>query len=77
MQLKSESIEGVVNLYLTTPEFTRKIQSNKTRTQYGYQLSRLCALKDVGSLPLDKLTVAQCQKIYWQLYKSMECSNAI
>ena len=72
MQLQNESIEGVVNLYLTTPEFTRKIQSNKTRTQYGYQLSRLCALKNVGSLPLDKLTVAQCQKIYWQLLDSVE-----
>ena len=72
MQLQNESIEGAVELYKTTPEFTRKIQSEKTRTQYRYQLTRLCSLKNVGALPLTKLNVAKCQQIYWQLLDSVD-----
>jgi len=70
MKLKQKTIAGVVALYKTTPEFTRKIKSDKTRTQYAYQLSKLCALKGVAELPVSELNVAKCQQIYWQLLES-------
>tara|TARA_R100000306_G_C4372699_1_gene140685 strand:- start:644 stop:1567 length:924 start_codon:yes stop_codon:yes gene_type:complete len=72
MKLKRDSVEGVVELYKTTPEFTRKIQSHKTRAQYRYQLDKLCALEGVGTFPLKKLNVAKCQQIYWQILDSVE-----
>ena len=81
MQLPSESIKGAVDLYQTTPEFQRRITSDKTRLQYTYQLNRLCKLKinrqEIGNIQLDDLTVAKCQEIYWKLLDSVHSGDGI
>ena len=81
MQLPRKNIRGAVELYQTTPEFQRRITSNKTRLQYKYQLDRVCNLKldmtyhDVGDIPLDILNVAKCQEIYWKLLDSVQSGD--
>ena len=72
MKLESDTIAAVVDLYKTTPEFTTKIKSDKTRTQYRYQLSRLCDLEGVSEISLEELNTAKCQAIYWQLLNSVK-----
>lgn len=86
MQLLSKNIRGAVELYQTTPEFQRRITSDKTRLQYKYQLDRVCNItypygdgntltKDVGDIPLDILNVAKCQEIYWKLLDSVQSGD--
>ena len=72
MKLESDSIAAVVDLYKNTPEFLTKIKSDKTRTQYSYQLSRLCALEGVSEISLEELNTAKCQEVYWQLLNSVK-----
>tara|TARA_R100001594_G_scaffold89453_1_gene123862 strand:+ start:196 stop:1137 length:942 start_codon:yes stop_codon:yes gene_type:complete len=81
MKLPSETISGAFELYQTTPEFQKKITSQKTRQQYAYQQNRVCELKIddgyVGDVPLAKLTVAKCQEIYWKILESVQSGDGI
>ena len=81
MKLPSETISGAFELYQTTPEFQKKITSQKTRQQYVYQQNRVCELKIddgyVGDVPLAKLTVAKCQEIYWKILESVQSGDGI
>ena len=81
MHLKRDTVSGAIELFKETPEFTRKITSEKTRLQYIYQLKKLCDLKgdrkQVGDIPLADVNVAKCQKIYWKLLDSIKSGNGI
>ena len=75
MKLRNASVEKGIDEYLKTPEFKIKIRSDKTRSQYTYQLRKLCntELEDVsvGNILIKDLNVAKCQAIYWQLLTSV------
>ena len=79
MQSEIITIHDAIEKYKDTPEFKIKLRSDKTRNQYAYQLRRLCEaeLEDnpIGSMPIDTLNVAKCQRIYWQLIEDVDTND--
>ena len=74
------TVSDVVERYINSSEFKKRITNNKTKVQYTYQLGRLnnTTLENgelVGNIPIAKLNTAKCQQIYWSLVESVN-SNA-
>ena len=74
------TVSDVVERYINSSEFKKRITNNKTKVQYTYQLGRLnnTTLENgelVGNITIANLNTAKCQQIYWSLVESVN-SNA-
>ena len=73
-------MSDAIEKYLKTLEFKKKISNEKTKIQYDYQLRRLMStvLDDgqvVGTIPISKLNVAKCQRVYWALVEGVSTGS--
>ena len=78
--IKKGTVSDAIEKYLKTLEFKKKISNEKTKIQYDYQLRRLMStvLDDgqvVGTIPISKLNVAKCQRVYWALVEGVSTGS--
>ena len=74
--IKKGTVSDAIEKYLKTLEFKKKISNEKTKIQYDYQLRRLMSTvldsgQVVGTIPISKLNVAKCQRVYWALVEGV------
>ena len=74
--IKKGTVSDAIEKYLKALEFKKKISNEKTKIQYDYQLRRLMSTvldsgQVVGTIPISKLNVAKCQRVYWALVEGV------
>jgi hypothetical protein len=74
--IKKGTVSDTIEKYLNTQEYRKKISNEKTKIQYDYQLRRLMSTvldsgQVVGTIPISKLNVAKCQRVYWALVEGV------